>query len=114
MAVDSRSVKNCIQVLLVPRGMPGNAQGSDSTLPLSSPGLWCCVPCSCWLWLGILLSLPCVWAPGLALGLVRCEAEEQGVHFSPVAVTVSARASSSTLPLQQLGVAGTERGHLSC
>lgn len=55
-----------------------------------------------------LLSLPCVWAPGLTLGLVGHEAEEQGVHFSTVAVTFAASASSSTLPLQQLGVAVTE------
>lgn len=68
------------------------------TLPLSSAGLWChsqqgCVPCPCRLCLGILLSLSCVWAPGLAVGLVRHEAEEQGrvfmleqwqPHFLPV------------------------------
>lgn len=95
---------------LVPSLTPGNTQGSNSTLPLSSPGLWChrqqdCVPC---LWLCIRLSLPCVWAPGLALGLVRHEVE-QGVHFSTVAAMVSANASSSTLPLQQLGVAVTKR-----
>lgn len=88
---------------------PGYCLEMHRAVPLSSPGLWChslqgCVPvpggCG-----QALLSLPCVGAPGWTLGLVGHEAEEQSVHFSTVAATVSASASSCTV---------TERGHFSC
>lgn len=93
---------------LEPRLKPGNAQGSASSQPRTvvsqpaglCPCLWCCGQA--------LLSLPCVGAPGLTLGLVGHEAEQQGVHFSTVAATFSASASSSAVPVQQLGVAVTK------
>lgn len=45
------------------------------------------------------------------MGLVRHEVE-QGVHFSTVAAMFSVSASSSTLPLQQLGGGSDREGIL--
>lgn len=101
--------EKCIQVPLEPRLMPGDAQGGASLQPrtmVAQPAGLC--PLSLLAVAGHCYPSPVLWAPGLTLGFVGHEAEEQGVHFSTVAVTFSASASSSTLPLQQLGVAVTE------